>query len=281
MTLQTRDRAKGMFWGLVIGDCLGSPIQFTPKYAHRHITEMEPCDIFGCPPGYWTDDSSMAFCVAESVINRRGYDLKDIGNEFLAWFFNGKWSSLERAFDVGEATTDAMFGIRSGKYRNGSEERQGNGSVMRMAPVFLLAETLGRPEILDEVSDLTHDSKAVRQTVRRLADILRAHLSGTRTPFASMYADAESCNNSGWAVSTVETSLWAFNSTRSFEDALIAAVNLGGDADSIGAVCGQIAGAYYGFSAVPRRWLEAVKDWRQVDAFIDRFLDTLDTLKNA
>ena len=80
----------------------------------------------------------------------------------------------------------------------------------------------------------------------------------------------------GWAVSTLEAAIWAFQHTANFRDALVAAVNLGGDADTIGAVCGQVAGSYYGYSAIPRRWVEKVKDWEKVDALIDDFLKTVE-----
>ena len=86
----------------------------------------------------------------------------------------------------------------------------------------------------------------------------------------------ELVNNSGWAVSTLQAALWAFNTTESFEEGLIAAVNLGGDSDSIGAVFGQIAGAFYGFAAIPERWVKAVKTWEKVDALIERFLDAVE-----
>ena len=82
-------------------------------------------------------------------------------------------------------------------------------------------------------------------------------------------------NNTGWAVSTLEAALWAFNTTETFEEGMIAAVNLGGDSDSIGAVCGQIAGSYYGFNAIPERWVKAVKTWEKVDLLIENFLDAL------
>ena len=80
-------------------------------------------------------------------------------------------------------------------------------------------------------------------------------------------------NSSGWAVSTLQAALWAFNITETFADGLITAVNLGGDADTIGAVYGQIAGAYYGFDAIPERWVKAVKTWKEVDSLIGRFLE--------
>ncbi|MBP5543075.1 MAG: ADP-ribosylglycohydrolase family protein [Kiritimatiellae bacterium] len=93
-------------------------------------------------------------------------------------------------------------------------------------------------------------------------------------PARDMLADCADFN-SGWCVSTVESALWALNTTGTFEDALIAAVNLGGDADSIGAVCGQLAGAKYGLSAIPERWLHAIKDHGRVDALFQKFLAAL------
>ena len=101
-------------------------------------------------------------------------------------------------------------------------------------------------------------------------------MAGNRTAEVSAYKTREAVNNSGWAVSTLDAALWAFNTTESFEDGLIAAVNLGGDSDSIGAVFGQIAGAYYGYDAIPERWIRSVKTWEKVNALIERFLDAVE-----
>ena len=270
------NRFKGMFWGLVVGDCLGSPIQFTSKDGHPHITEMVPCRTFHTPAGYWTDDSSMAFCVADSLVRLKSYDLKDIANNFVRWYFDGFWSSLDEAFDVGGATAGACNKIRyRGLLKNGSESSQGNGSIMRFAPSYLIARKEGNPKVMHEISDLTHCSKRVRGVVDRFAAFLDEHLAGRHTAEVSDYKTREEANNSGWAVSTLESALWAFNLTNNFRDAFVAAVNLGGDSDTIGAVCGQLAGAFYGYSAIPKEWIAAVKDWERVDALIDRFLSAV------
>ncbi len=272
-----KDRAKGMLWGLIVGDALGSPIQFEKKDDHPWITEMEPCPGFNVPAGYWTDDGSMAMCVMDSFVRMGGYDLKDIGRTFVRWLCEGYLSSKDGlAFDYGRATTESVLAIRGGSFTNGREDSQGNGSIMRFAPSYLIARTLNRPEILHEVSDLTHASRRVRQVVDRFASVLDEHMAGTRTTAQSEYATREEVNNSGWAVSTLEAALWAFNTTGSFEEALVAAVNLGGDSDTIGAVCGQVAGAYYGFEAIPDRWVKAIKTWADVDGLIARFIETLE-----
>ena len=271
-----RDRAKGALWGLIVGDCLGSPVQFSGKDSHPWITEMVKCLVFNLPAGYWTDDSSMAMCIMDSYVRNGGYDLKDIGRTFVKWYQDGYLSSVEgRSFDVGMATANACKEIAFRlSFKNGHEEQQGNGSIMRFAPSYLLAQKEEDPaNVMHEISDLTHCSNRVRETVDKFASILDEHMEGKRTSAVSAYKVREEVNNSGWAVSTLEAALWAFNTTNNFRDALIAAVNLGGDADTIGAVCGQIAGAYYGHSAIPIKWLEAVKDWQKADALIDKFLD--------
>ena len=204
------------------------------------------------------------------------YDLAVIGTTFTKWYFDGYLSSVTgRAFDVGGATMSACHGIERGKLKNGSEESQGNGSIMRFAPSYLIAQHEDDPQkVMHEISDLTHSSKRVRETIDKFAAVLDAHLAGTRTTLGpGKELDRAEVNNSGWAVSTLEAALWAFNTTNTFEDGMIAAVNLGGDSDSIGAVFGQLAGAFYGFDAIPERWVKAVKDWEKVEAMIERFLE--------
>ncbi len=271
-----KDKALGTLWGLVVGDCLGSPIQFTEKDGHPWITEMVECRIFGTPPGHWTDDSSMAFCVAESLARLGRFDAGDVGRNFVRWLREGWWSSLEEAFDVGNATAEAVWGIERGQLKNGNEDTQGNGSIMRLAPSWLGARAWGREEILFETSDLTHASGRVRETVARMARALDELAETGETAVKSKYPSREACEISGWTVSTLESALWALESTGSFEEALVAAVNLGGDADSIGAVCGQLAGAKYGVGAIPERWLAAIKERGKIAALWERLLEALE-----
>ena len=267
-------RFKGMFWGLVVGDCLGAPIQFTGKDNHPFITEMVPCNLFGTPAGYWTDDSSMAFCVAESLERKRKYYLRDIGDNFVRWYEDGFWSSLDYAIDIGTATATACVEIRDRQTLcNGFEDSQGNGSIMRFAPSYIW--NYGQPDrtMLYEVSDLTHASRKIHDVIDRMTHICDEHLTGCRTKVESIYRSRNEVDNSGWAVLTLQAALWAFETTSSFEDGMIAAVNLGGDADTIGAVYGQIAGAFYGYDAIPERWLAAVKDREFVNSLIEDMIE--------
>ena len=167
--------------------------------------------MFGLPAGYWTDDGSMAMCVMDSFVRKGGYDLKDIGATFVKWLDEGYLSSVEgRSFDVGGATYSSVKAIKRGSLVNGTEDSQGNGSIMRFAPSYLIARKMKRPSVIDEVSDLTHASKRVREVCARFAAVLDEHLAGKRTAAVSAYVTRGEVNNSGWAVSTLEAALWAF-----------------------------------------------------------------------
>ena len=274
-----RDKVKGMLWGLIVGDALGSPIQFSSKDNHPWITEMEYCPVFDVPAGYWTDDGSMAMCIMDSFVRKSGYDIKDVAETFVRWLKEGYLSSIEgRSFDVGGATSSSLSNFaNTGTLVNGEESSQGNGSIMRFAPSYIVSRALNRPEIVREVSNITHASNRVRETCDVLALILDLHMAGGRSCYGpGAETPREKVPNSGWCVDSLNAAMWAFNTTNTFEEGMIAAVNLGGDSDSIGAIYGQIAGAHYGFDAIPERWVKAVKTWEDIDALIEKFLDAVE-----
>ena len=277
-----KDKYKGMLWGLVVGDCLGSPIQFSDKHAHRNITRMEEAihvyrEMDHLPKGCWTDDSSMAFCIMESFIRRKYFDLNDVANNFIRWREDGFLSSAEKAFDIGGATDCAIDKmIHDGSLKNGDENSQGNGSLIRYAPAFILERQGKGRQICRRVNDLTHDSEFVRTQMERLRVAIDAALKDDRSKVTTPCTDREDVPNSGWSKDTVDAAFWAFCTSDNFREGMLAAVNLGGDSDSIGAVYGQLAGAYYGYEAIPQEWIRAVKDYRRVDGLIDDFLDALE-----
>ena len=276
-----RDRAKGALWGLVIGDCFGSPVEFRSRTDHKWINQMEPCPHWNLPKGYWTDDSSMAFCIVQAFIDHpRCFKPEHVAKNFAKWMLHGEWSCTDNAFDVGTSCRNGIWGYVHDKLlKNGNEYSQGNGGIMRFAPSWFIARKLFSTKdeqiaLMHDLNDITHNSSVARKSVATLAEVFDEHIvEGRRTAIETTAKDWRTANNSGWCVSTLDTALWAFSTTHNFRDALVAAVNLGGDADTIGAVCGQIAGSYYGYSAIPRKWLEAVKDWQKVEALIENFLD--------
>lgn len=282
-----RDRAKGALWGLIVGDCLGDVLQFGPPRANGHfVTEMESGGPFNTPAGYWTDDGSMALCIIDSVNRMNRLDVKDVAETFHRWYRDGYLSSQKHAFDVGFTTSNSIMRYAAhGTLVNGNDMNAGNGSLMRHAPAFLAGYGFGVMDNAVAISDITHASCIVRVQIHALDEILEQHIfNHQKTVRTGSYCDygedgkmvcapRSKVRNGGYSVDTMDSALWAFHKGNDFEDALIQAVNNGHDSDSVGAVVGQIAGGYYGYKAIPKRWVTAVKDWKKLDKMIERFLD--------
>lgn len=295
-----KDRAKGALWGLIVGDCLGSPYQFGPRVTNRDyqvggkLLPMTPCELFRCPAGYWTDDGSMALCVMDSFVRKHKFDLEDMAQTFVKWYEKGYLSSKDYAFDVGCATSQALIAFKKkGTLKNGTEDGQGNGAIMRFSPTFFVGyhamKDLGDLEdrtrhtkavaLMKKMADVTHNSTAVHADVELFATVLRQHLFEGRPTdvYHEFIAETpvEHAPNTGWSKSTLQAGCLYFAKCPTFKDALTAAALAGGDSDTIGAVTGQIAGAYWGYSAIPQEWICAVKDYQKVEALIEQFLESV------
>ncbi len=303
------DRARGAMLGLAVGDALGTTLEFTRRDTHHRHTEMLGDGPFGLRPGEWTDDTSMALALAESLATNPALDPRDLIDRFISWYRQGAYSCTGSCFDIGIATRAALARYeRTGEPFAGSPapDTAGNGSLMRLAPVALV--TLDDPgeaeRIAGDQSRTTHGApqaveacayfvQLLRGAIRGEADVLRPRpwigadtdglrprhfLSGMDDTLMPVARDGEAAidalargswrgkgrneiRSSGYVVHTLEAALWAVGTTATFEDALVLAVNLGDDADTVGAVTGQLAGAVYGASAIPDRWL-APLSWR-------------------
>ena len=238
---------------------------------------------FGLEAGEWTDDTSMALALSDSLLEHGGLNETDLMDRFLAWKNHGRYSCTGSCFDIGVTTAGALNRYEeSGNPVAGSTDpkRAGNGSLMRLAPVVLHGLSCSEgyiAEIARRQSATTHASAECVDACEQFARMLFAIISneGTgRTPAANTPAISAVINGSwrtkgrdeirstGYVVDTMEAAVWAVARTRSFRDALVLAVNLGGDADTVGAVTGQLAGARYGLSSIPEIWLERLA-WRQ------------------
>ena len=279
------ERARGAMLGLAVGDALGSTLEFAARTAsvkdyHREMIGGGP---FGLEPGQWTDDTAMAFALAKSLTLRNGFDPHDVMNRFVAWYRNGEYSCMGSCFDIGGTTRLALEHFeRTGDPFAGStdENTAGNGSLMRLAPVALFgldneAEAI---RIAREQSRLTHAAAQCIDACDLFVRLLRSTVLGGGHLLElgrwSGHPDIEEAKTAYWGgrerrfirsggyvAETLEAALWAVGSSGSFEQALISAVNLGGDADTVGAVTGALAGAKWGERAIPTRWLEPLA-WR-------------------
>ena len=280
------DCARGVMLGLAVGDALGATLEFGPRIEwpvklHREMVGGGP---FGLEPGQWTDDTAMAFALAKSLVLRNGFDPHDIMTRLLSWYRTGEYSCTQTCFDIGVTTRKALerFERTGDPFAGSTDGRQaGNGSLMRLAPValFCLDNEAEAIRIAREQSRLTHAAPQCLDANEYFVQLLCSTVPGGGHPLElgrwSGHPDIEVAKTAYWGgrerrlirsggyvAETLEAALWAVGSSATFEDALVAAVNLGRDADTVGAVTGALAGAKYGASSIPKRWLEPLA-WRE------------------
>lgn len=294
---EIQDKAKGAFVGLAAGDALGTTLEFKERDSYPHLTDIVGGGPFKLKPGQWTDDTSMALCLADSLIEKQGFDPKDLMERFYRWWRTGYNSSTGECFDIGITTRQSLEEFkRTGNPYAGSKDpkKAGNGSIMRLAPVVLFhVDSLSKAqELARNQSRTTHQSEESIEAAALLATILFKAIHG-EDPFD--LSDFESTNqvvtdlaqsqgdwnwrkksrsdikSSGYVIHTLEAAMWSVANTTSFEEAVLMAANLGDDADTVGAVAGQIAGALYGLKNIPEKWRKILTDY-------DHFLHLSDKL---
>ena len=298
----TRDRYRGCLLGLAAGDALGTTLEFRPPGTFEPIDDMVGGGPFGLEPGQWTDDTSLALCLAESLIERCGFDAQDQMRRYLRWHDHGHLSSTGRCFDIGNTTFDALETFRrTGALFAGSENPRaaGNGSLMRLAPVpmFFAANPGEAIDRAAESSRTTHGASEAVDACRYFAGLLVSALAGAdkdtllepnHTPVQGSWeqaplteriatvaagsfkrGDSRAIRGTGYVVKSLEAALWAFHESTSFRDGALLAVNLGDDADTTGAIYGQIAGAHYGADAIPQAWRERLTMSERIVAIAD------------
>ena len=279
MTISLHSRYLGAMLGLACGDAVGTTVEFSPRGSFAPVTAMTGGGPFSLKPGQWTDDTSMALCLAESLIVKQGFDAADQMVRYLNWWRWGYLSSTGSCFDIGMTVRDALERFEStGNPYSGSTSPNtaGNGSLMRLAPVVLHAwpDVAQAVRLAADSSRTTHGAPEAVQSCQWFAALLCGVLAGQakadllrlcawQPDEAKLVALASGrfidkseaqLRGSGYCVDSLEAALWCFFQTDSFEAAVLRAANLGDDADTTAAIVGQIAGAYYGVEAIPAAW---------------------------
>lgn len=304
--MDRRSRYRGALLGLAAGDALGSTVEFTRPGSFEPVTTIVGGGPFNLRPGEWTDDTSMALCLAESLIVRDGFDPVHQSETYLRWYREGHWSVKGRCFDIGGTTCDGLerFEKTRQPYSGTTDpDACGNGSIMRLAPVPLLfarrpAEAIERS---GDSSRTTHGSATCVDACRYLGGLIAGALNGVpkeqllsndyepaveafrQKPLAEKIAavaggsfktkEPPDIRGSGYVVASLEAALWAFHKTETFRDGALLAVNLGDDADTTGAVYGQLAGAYYGENGIPRDWRAVLAMRAKIEEAADRLYE--------
>ncbi len=285
------DRWRGCLVGLACGDAIGTTVEFSPRGTFAPVTDMVGGGPFGLPAGAWTDDTSMALCLATSLVQRRGNDARDQMNRYCNWWQWGYLSSTGTCFDIGMTVQKALQRYRATDDPiAGSTDPMsaGNGSLMRLAPSAMwFAPDLAAVRANARAgSSTTHAAPEALDCCELYAELLLRALEGApKSQLLSAPAPAgasarireiasggqvgkpvDAITGSGYCVDSLEAALWCFATTDRFDAAVLAAANLGDDADTTAAIVGQIAGAHYGVDAIPAHWRERLVMRDDIDA---------------
>ncbi len=295
--------------GLCVGDALGVPVEFTSR-AERvksPVTTMLGYGTWNQPPGTWSDDSSLSFCLAECLC--RGYSLDAIANSFWRWYKEAYWTPRGDVFDIGQTTHTAIMRLKQGvvPHQAGGkvENSNGNGSLMRILPMAYYHRSLTLGELLARVHDvsaITHAHARSQMACGIYISIAVALLEGADPQTAYLQAlqdiqtiysvrefllekphfgrvfsgeiakiPVEEINSGGYVIDTLESSLWCLLNSSSYSETVLKAVNLGGDSDTTAAVTGGLAGIYYGVENIPRQWMNQIARRQDIIYLAERF----------
>ncbi len=304
--IKTRDRYRGSLLGLAAGDALGTTLEFKKRGTFERLTDMIGGGPFCLEAGEWTDDTSMALCLATSLLECEGFDTRDQMQRYVRWWQEGYLSSNGRCFDIGITISDALSRFEeTGQPYSGSADPMsaGNGSLMRLAPIPMYFASDAR-EAIDRSADssrTTHGAQEAVDACRYFAGLLVGALNGVdkETLLSARYSpveglweesslspkiakiadgsfkgkEARDVKGTGYVVDTLEAVLWSFHHTEDFREGALKVANLGDDADTTAAIYGQIAGAHYGVDSIPLEWLERLTMSSEMTTMADSLWD--------
>lgn len=300
---------KSALFGVAIGDALGVPVEFKSREAilQNLVTDMIGYGTYNQPPGTFSDDSSMTFCLAEALTN--DFDLNQIARNFVKWYHENFWTAGGEVFDIGIATRGAINRIAHGEVPEfaGSTDASsnGNGSLMRILPLLFYIKDLPiseRYEITKKVSSITHGHIRSVISCFYYLEFTREILLGkekfeiyqklqTEIPdflnslsidqyeisfFDRLLKDDISelgeyeISSSGYVLHSLEASIWCLLNTDNYKEATLKAVNLGEDTDTTAAITGGVAGLLYGFDTIPENWVEQLARKEDIDDLAGR-----------
>ena len=293
-------KVKDGIIGFVVGDALGVPVEFYSRneLEEEPVVDMREYGTYRQPKGTWSDDSSMTLATMYSIVNKEGIDYADIMDEFCRWAFEGEHTPHGERFDIGNTTRRGLE-----RYRNGAEPLKsggtsthdnGNGSLMRVLPLAYIPEI--DYETIENISSLTHghdrskiacvlyveiaksmlnDDLTIDEHINKACDKIKSHYADNEEleEFNRIFNDdfSEGIRSGGYVIDTIETVIYCLKNTDSYKDAVLKAVNLGIDTDTNAAICGGLAGIYYGFDAIPIDWIESIVRLDEILSLCERY----------
>jgi len=301
---------KDILYGVCVGDALGVPVEFESReyLKNNSVTKMGSGGVHDQGIGVWSDDSSLTFCLAESIVE--GYDIHKLANKFIKWKNEGYWTATGEVFDIGNTTRQSIINLSKGVHPNlaggQNEIDNGNGSLMRILPLALLLKDLSiekRFDLVKEVSSITHahnrsvfscfyysefalqlmEGKDKFEIYENLKKTVPEFLNSNKiysvelTHFdrlinGNIYElNGNVIQSGGYVIQTLEASIWCLLTSDTYEDSVLKAVNLGGDTDTTGAVTGGLAGLLYGYAAIPKSWIIPILKKEEIDKLVNKF----------
>lgn len=301
-----KSRYEGCLLGLAAGDALGTTVEFKAPGTFEPMTDIVGGGPFSLKRGAWTDDTSLALCLAESLIECRAFEAADQMERYIRWWRDGHLSSNGFCFDIGGTTAQALHTyIRTEDPFAGSTSARaaGNGSLMRLAPapLFFASDPEKAVRMSSESSRTTHGAVTCLDACRYYGGLIVGAVNGVSkeellapryAPAAQLWEREPLCAEvdevaagsflhkeppaivgSGYVVRALEAALWAFSRSTNFRDGCLLAVNLGYDADTTGAIYGQLAGAYYGVDGIPEGWHQCLVQAELIRGFADKLFE--------
>jgi ADP-ribosylglycohydrolase len=294
--------------GLAVGDALGTTLEFKPSGTFEPIETIVGGGPFRLKPGEWTDDTSMALCLVESLVECQEFDPADQMQRYVRWWRDGHLSSNGRCFDIGITVSEALskFEKTRDAYSGSTDPRKaGNGSLMRLAPVPLFFADDPRAAIEHSAasSRTTHGAAEAVDACRYYAGLIVGAIEGRtkeellspmfspvqglweKEPLSPAIEEIAQSNfrtenppvisgSGGYVVPSLQIALWAFHHSDNFRDGALMAVNIGHDADTYGAIYGQLAGAYYGEFSIPSEWVASLAKRELLETFAAQLLES-------
>lgn len=269
--------------GLAVGDALGVPVEFRQRGSYS-LTDMVGHGTHNQPKGTWSDDTSMTLATMWSIWSKGGeVILEDIMKMFWEWAYNAAFTAGGVVFDIGGTTSAAIRRYAAGfpVAQCGATELHscGNGSLMRILPLAFISAPA---ETVEAVGGLTHNHEICHAACKIYVEIARDLIAGVNLRDAIMkhhafriqeipFMDRDEVKSTGYVVDTLEAALWCLYHTSSYGSAVLAAVNLGSDTDTVGAVCGGLAGLAYGADSIPESWVQAIRNRVTIAELCNRF----------
>lgn len=308
--LNIKKRILPTIYGGIIGDLMGVPVEFRQRGTF-HIQDIVGYGTYNQPPGTWSDDTSLTLCLIENLMNKE--TVANLMEKFVKYQDEGYWTPFGKMFDIGRTTAEAITRFKEGNLPKNCggqyENDNGNGAIMRISPLaFMLFnefDFIRKTEIIKQYTEITHahpraivgsiiyieflirlyHNNSFEKSIKEIHELFnenfgeeheyRKELRYYNRIFKENFFEVpqDEILSDGYVVHTLEAAIWCLGNTTSFKEAVLKAVNLGGDADTVASITGSLAGMFYKMDEIPEEWLRKIVRKQDIDELIKKFYE--------